>query len=151
MAIQRWDPVKDMMGLQERVNRLFEDTFSRSSGPQDIETLASSGWRPPVDLFETPDGYVLRVDLPGVAAGEVDVQIDASMLTLRGDRRADPSVPRESFLRLERPFGPFALQVALPPSVERQGIAATHRDGVLEVRLPKRREEAPSRLKVEVK
>ena len=53
MAIQRWDPVRDLMTLQERMNRLFDDAFARSSGPREVEDLASGGFRPPVDLFET--------------------------------------------------------------------------------------------------
>jgi HSP20 family protein len=151
MAIQKWDPVRDLMALQERMNRLIDDAFARSSGPREVEDLASGGFRPPVDLFETPERYVLRVDLPGVSPGDVEVQAEGPHLVLRGERRMDAEVGRESFLRLERPYGPFALQIALPPSVDRQGIQARHRDGVLEVALPKRREERPSRIRVDVK
>ncbi|HET9298633.1 MAG TPA: Hsp20/alpha crystallin family protein [Candidatus Polarisedimenticolaceae bacterium] len=151
MAIQRWDPVRDLMALQERMNRLFDDAFARSSGPREVEDLASGGFRPPVDLFETADRYVLRVDLPGVTPGEVELQAEGTHLLLRGERKMDGEVGRDSFLRLERPYGPFALQIALPPSVDRTGIQAAHRDGVLEVTLPKRREDGPARIKVDVK
>ena len=94
---------------------------------------------------------MLRVDLPGVAPGDVELQVEGTHLVLRGERKVDGEVGRDSFLRLERPYGPFALQIALPPSVERGGIQAAHRDGVLEMILPKRREEGPSRIKVDVK
>jgi HSP20 family protein len=151
MAIQRWDPVRDLMTLQERMNRLFDDAFARSSGPREVEDLASGGFRPPVDLFETADRYVLRVDLPGVSPADVEVQAEGTHLVIRGERKMDSEVGRDSFLRLERPYGPFALQIALPASVDRQAIQAGHRDGVLEVTLPKRREEGPSRIKVDVK
>ena len=150
MAIQRWDPVRDLMHLQERMNRLFDDAFSRSGGPREVESLASSGWRPPVDLFEAADRYVLRVDLPGLGPGEVQLQAEGTTLTLRGERRVDPAVGRDAFLRLERPTGPFVVQIVLPPSVERAGIQASQRDGVLEVVLPKRRDDVPSRIQVEV-
>lgn len=150
MAIQRWDPVRDLVSLQERMNRLFEDAFARSSGPREVETLASSGWKPALDLLELPDRYLVKVDLPGLASGDVELQVEAGTLTLRGERRLDAATGRDAFLRLERPYGPFALQIALPPSVERQGIQATQRDGVLEIALPKRRDDTPSRVQVEV-
>jgi HSP20 family protein len=70
---------------------------------------------------------------------------------LRGERRQDAGVPKEAFLRVERPVGRFSVQVALPPSVDEQGIRAAQRDGVLEVSLPKRGEKPSSRLKIEVK
>jgi HSP20 family protein len=102
MAIQRWDPVRDLMTLQERMNRLFDDAFARSSGPREVEDLATGGFRPPVDLFETADRYVLRVDLPGVAPGDVELQAEGAHLVLRGERKVDGEVGRDSFLRLER-------------------------------------------------
>ena len=150
MAIQRWDPVRDLVSLQDRMNRLFDEAFSRSSGPREVESLSSVGWRPPVDLFESADRYVLRVDLPGLDPGDVQLQIEEQVLTLRGERPADPNVGREAYLRLERPTGPFALQLALPASIERTGIKASHAKGVLEIVLPKRKQDAPSRIQVEI-
>lgn len=147
MAIQRWDPLRDLMDLRERVTRLFDEVLSRSDA-EDMPSPASGGWTPPLDLFEEAGRYVLRADLPGVAAGEVDIQIQEGMLTLRGERRMDPGVAAESYLRVERPHGRFSVQVALPDSVERGGIKATHRNGVIEVVLPKKQVEAPSRIEV---
>ena len=150
MAIQRWDPIRDMMQLQQRMNRMFEDAFSRAGGPDDVESLPSGAWRPPIDLFEAGDRYVLRVDLPGTPPGDVEIQAEEGTLTVRGERKADPAVGREAFYRMERPTGPFALQIALPPSVDPPAITAAHRDGVLEILLPKKKEAGPGRIRVQV-
>ncbi len=151
MAIERWDPIRDLVGLQERMNRLFDEALSRSGGPGGAEALAAGGWRPPVDLFEEASRFVLRTDLPGVASKDVEIEVSGDDLVLRGERRGDPGPGRESYLRAERPQGPFALRISLPPSVDRPGIEASHRDGVIEVSLPKKQASEIGRVKVDVK
>ncbi len=148
MAIQRWDPQRDMIELQGRMNRLFDDALARSVGTEPAEALGSTAWRPPVDLIEEPARYVLRADLPGVGASDVEIQVEDGNLVLRGERRVDAGVSRESYLRVERPQGRFAVQIKLPPSVQHNAIRATHRNGVVEILLPKRKDEPPSRIEV---
>ena len=148
MAIQRWDPQRDMIDLQGRMNRLFDEALSRSVGSEPSERLGSTVWRPPMDLIEEPSRYILRADLPGVVATDVEIQVEDGKLVLRGERRLDPSLARENYLRVERPQGRFAVQISLPPSVQHSAIRATHRNGVVEVILPKRKEEPPSRIEL---
>jgi HSP20 family protein len=149
MAVDRWDPVRDLRHLKERVDTLFQDVFGRAGteAAPDVE----GGWRPPVDVWEEGDGYHLRIDLPGVAPGDVTVEIEDGVLHVRGERRAGGAVPRAEFLRAERPDGRFALSMALPASIDPQGIEARQRDGVLEVLLRNRREDRASRVRVELK
>ena len=148
MAIQRWDPQRDMIDLQDRMNRLFDEALSRSVGSEPDEALGSNAWRPPLDLIEEPARYVLRADLPGVGASDVEIQVEDGKLVLRGERRVDAGLSRESYLRVERPQGRFTVQIALPPSVQHNAIRATHRNGVVEILLPKRKDEPPSRIEV---
>ena len=150
MAIQRWDPFRDLVRLQDRVNRLFDESLARSGAARPADAAARPSWQPPVDLFEASDRYVIRADLPGVESASVDLQIEEGELVLRGERTLDPSVPRERYLRLERPHGTFVLRMALPDSVDRVGIEASHRNGVLEVTLPKRKEEPLGRVRLSV-
>ena len=75
MAIQRWDPQRDLVDLQNKMNRMFDHALSRSVGSEESEELGSAGWRPPVDLIEEPARYVLRADLPGdliIIAADLD-------------------------------------------------------------------------------
>lgn len=149
MAVDRWDPVRDLLGLRERVDGLFQDVLGRSGAVPEAE--APGVWRPQVDVWEQPGGYQLRVDLPGLAAGEVTVDVDGGALRIRGERKSEALVPRETFLRSERPGGRFALSIALPPSVDPLGIEARQRDGVLEVSLKRRDARAPGPVRVDVK
>jgi HSP20 family protein len=148
MAIQRWDPLRDLMELQERMKQLFAEALSRSTGTGPTDDGGSNGWTPPVDLYEESDRYVLRADLPGVAPRDVEVQVDSGVLYLRGERKSDVGVAHDAYLRIERPQGKFSTQLSLPPSVDARGIRAAHRNGVIEVVLPKRKETPPSRIEV---
>lgn len=148
MAIQRWDPQRDMIELQGRMNRLFDEALSRSVGSEPLESVGSSAWRPPLDLIEEPARYILRADLPGVVAADIEIQVEDGNLVLRGERRLDPGLSRENYLRVERPQGRFTVRITLPPSVQPGAIRATHRNGVVELILPKRKEVPPSRIEV---
>ena len=148
MAIRRWDPLRDLVRLQQNMNRMFEDALAQSSATVGSDGGGGGAWQPPMDLFEESQRFVLRVDLPGIAASDVEGRGEAERLVLRGHRKADENVARDAYLRVERPSGTFALQVALPPSVDSGRIQASQRDGVLEVVLPKKTEELPGRIEV---
>ena len=150
MAIQRWDPRRDLADLQKRMNQMFDGALARSVGP-DGGAVVTEGWKPPVDLFEDGERYVLRADLAGVAATDVNIRIDDGTLHLRGERKPDQNVARESYLRVERPTGRFAVEVSLPPSVDQKAIRASHKNGVIEILLPKKREQTPSQIQVSPK
>jgi HSP20 family protein len=149
MAVDRWDPVSDLRHLKERVDTLFQDVLGRAGSAAVPETQGA--WRPPVDVWEDGGSYQLRVDLPGVASGDVSVEIDEGVLHIRGDRRAVGPVPPGDFLRAERPHGRFALSMALPPSVDPGAIEARQRDGVLEIVLRAKRSDRAGRVRVELK
>lgn len=149
MAVDRWDPVRDLRHLKERVDTLFRDVLGRAGN--EAATEVPGTWRPPVDVWEEGDGYQVRVDLPGVLAGDVSVEIEGGVLSIRGERRAGASVPHEDFLRAERPVGRFALSMALPESVDPHGIDAKQKDGVLEILLRTKRGDRAGRVRVELK
>lgn len=148
MAIQRWDPLREMMELQDRMKQLFAEALSRSAGAEGEPAAAVDGFKPPIDLFEEPDRYVLRADLPGVAARDLDIHVEDGLLSLRGERKVETDVARDSYLRVERPQGRFTAQISLPPSVDTRAIRATQRNGVIEIVLPKRRDAPPGRIEV---
>jgi HSP20 family protein len=142
MAIQRWDPLRDLMALHDRINRLFEESIARSGGLRSAEAPAASSWTPPVDLYEEPGRFVLRTDVPGVPGGAIALEVQGGELLLRGAKTAENAVPKDAYLRMERPSGGFVLRLAIPESVDRSAIQASCRDGVLEVVLPKKHDEA---------
>ena len=151
MAIVRWDPFRDVMTLQDRMNRLFDQALSRTR-TDDEEGLTTSTWSPAVDIFETPDSIVMKAELPGVRRENIDIQVRENTLTLKGERKFErEEVKDENYLRMERSYGTFQRAFSLPAVIQQDKIKAVFKDGVLEVTLPKAEEVKPKQVKVEVK
>jgi len=143
-----FDPFRDLLLLQDRMNRLFQESLSRSRGEDEI---ASGGaWTPPVDIYEGPDRVVLRADLPGLGQDEIDLRIENGQLRLRGSRVLPEGAAPEEYHRVERPFGNFVRVFSLPNSVDVTRVKADLRNGVLEVTLPKRQESQARPVKIDV-
>lgn len=148
MTITRWDPFRDLMTIQQRMNRLFQETLSRQRGQEEID---SGQWGPSVDIYETDDRIVVRADLPGVAQSDIEVRIDDNMLVLRGERRPPDDVKADDYHRAERPHGAFVRSFSLPQNVDQGAIRASHNNGVLELVLPKRQDSKAKSIRVEVR
>ncbi len=149
MTLTRWDPFRDLVSLQERMNRLFEDSLARSNTTD--QEMAMGAWTPAVDIYETPEEIVLKADLPGVDQKDIDLRIENSTLTVRGERRFMKEAKEEDYHRIERSYGVFSRSFQLPGSVDQTRILANHKSGVLEVHLPKREDTRPKQIKVDVK
>jgi len=148
MAVVKWDPFRDLVSIQDRMNRLFEQTLSRSRGE---EGVTATTWTPAVDIYETADTIVMKAELPGVTREDIHIQIDGSTLTLKGERRFARDVQEESYLRIERAYGSFYRSFALPATVQQESVRAVLKDGVLELTLPKAEDSKPKRISVDVR
>ena len=149
MPSSPWDPFRDMSMLQERMNRLFEETLARSKTPEGDFPMGS--WMPAVDIYETAEQVVIRVDLPGVDQQGIDLRIENGTLMLRGERKFAAGENREDFLRIERTYGAFQRTFRLPATVDQGQVQANHKHGVLEVVLTKNESAKPQAIRIEVK
>jgi len=148
MAIVRWDPFRDVAALQDRINRIFNDSFGRSRDLDDEVSLYD--WRPPVDIYETSDGIALKVELPGVNKDDVSVEVKDNVLTLKGERLLDPEIKDEHYYRKERSFGKFNRSFSLQEPIKPDLIKAGFKDGVLTVEVPRPEEEKPKQITVNI-
>jgi HSP20 family protein len=148
MAITRFDPFRDLAVLQDRMNRLFNDSF-QGRGQQD-DLMNRGTWTPAVDIYEVEGALVLKAELPDLRREDIDVNVENNTLTIRGERKLGSEVKQESFHRIERAYGTFVRQFTLPPTVDAVKIAAEYKNGVLTVTLPVREEAKPRSVKVEV-
>lgn len=147
MNIVRYDPFRELRGLQDEMNRLFSSTFTRGGANEDQMTRGS--WNPQVDIFENKDQIVLEAELPGMKSEDVEISIENNVLTLRGERRFEKKDEGDNFHRVERSYGSFTRSFTLPPTVTSENCSAEFENGVLRVTLAKR-EEAKAR-KIEIK
>jgi len=147
MAIIRWDPFRDLSTIQDRMNKLFEDTLARSRGE---ESTSLAAWAPPVDIYETKEAIVVKAELPGIEQKDIDVQVHDNILTLRGERKFESDVKRENFHRIERSYGTFQRSFSLPNIIQQDQIKARFNNGILEITLPKVEEAKPRQIKVDI-
>jgi HSP20 family protein len=133
MAKKRNEPVSFPIPLSHEVEHLFDEIIHRPWGG----AREARGWNPSVDFYETADAFILEVDLPGVAAENVNVEVQNGALLLKGQRFFDQSHPNEHFHIMERGSGFFLRELKLPQSVDKQKIQTEFTDGVLRVVLPK--------------
>lgn len=148
MAVIRWDPFKNMVTLQDRINRLFEDAFPRATA--DEEDIAACAWRPMVDIFEEDEGIVMQVDLPGVRKEDVSVEVKNNLLVIQGQRQSDSGVSDDRYFRRERSCGTFQRSFSLRTPIAPESIKAAFKNGVLTIRIPKPEEERPKKISVSV-
>jgi HSP20 family protein len=135
-ATRRYDPFRELATLQERMNRIFDDTLSGSSR-RDEDALAAT-WTPPVDILERKDRIVLTAELPGFAEDQIRLHFEDGVLTLDGERRFEKEVDDARYHCVERSYGRFARSFRLPANVDEEAISATFQNGLLVVELPKR-------------
>ena len=147
MALIRWEPVAELNTIQNEMNRLF-NTFFDPSAPTGRGNGTTRRWLPPMDLVETPDHYILRADLPGLADGDVNIQLEDNVLTISGERKAEHESEQEGYYRLERAFGAFTRSLTLPDGVDPDGVGAHFDRGVLEIRIPKPEQKKPKTVQI---
>jgi HSP20 family protein len=143
----RWDPFRDLMSIQSELNRLFGRTYAGAS-----EGASPAGaWVPPLDIFETPEKFVVTVELPGVSPESVDLSVEDSTLTIRGERDFYRDVPEEAFHRVERRYGPFARSLSLPQTADPERIEASFDRGVLTIEVPKAELAKPKKIAIKAR
>jgi HSP20 family protein len=144
MAMSRWDPFRELSSIQNELNRLFGRTFSTEGG----EAREAAAWVPAIDVAETQDRFVITAELPGVDPDDVDISVENSVLTLRGDRSFYRETKEEDFHRIERRFGNFARSITLPSTADPERIRASFDTGVLTIEVPKKEEAKPRKIQI---
>jgi HSP20 family protein len=118
-----WDPIRDLLTMQERLESLFGRT--------------TPGWVPPVELSEFPDRYLLTVELAGLSREDFRIELQDGTLSVSGERRAQSCCP-ERYQQLERGQGPFSRSFRFAVPVDGSDVRADLADGVLTITVPKR-------------
>ena len=136
-------PWREFDGFENRIGRLLGETFGEA------ETF---GWTPSVNVVENEGEMTLTAELPGVAPDEVDIELEANVLTIRGEKRVEHEEKAEGKFRIyERAYGTFVRSFTLPMTVNAEKIAAEFENGVLTVHMPKTAEARGRRIKVEAR
>jgi HSP20 family protein len=146
MAITRWDPFRDIVALQNRMNSVFQD-YTRREGEADSMAAA---FAPPVDIYEDAHKIVLNLEAPGLKQEDFDIQVENNTLSVRGERKFEAEQKEENYHRVERRYGSFYRAFTLPQTVNTEQVQASYDAGILRIELAKRAEARPKQIKVAV-
>ena len=145
----RWQPINRPVNWNTGIDRLFNEFMGRSLHQMEEETAACA-WTPAVNILEREEGIVITADLPGLKAEDVEVIVDKSVLTLKGERTLEEAAEGETYHRVERSYGSFERSFSIPESVDAKKIEARFINGEMTLTLPKLAVSKPRSVKVKV-
>jgi HSP20 family protein len=148
MSIVRFDPFRELSTMQDRINRIFGDAYTRR---YDDDLTQRGEWFPPVDIYENANQeIVLKAELPGLAREDIDLRVENNTLTLRGERKQDTEIKQDQYHRVERSYGAFSRSFSLPTRIDTDKVRAEFKEGVLSITLPVKAEAKPRQIEVAV-
>lgn len=133
MAILRWDSTREVMFVQDKMQKLFEYALANL----DLDIRIPTPWTPACDVYESPTGFILKAETPGMELEDIALEVSSNTVTLVGVRKRRREVSEESYHRMERNYGKFIRNFILPFSVDENNVTASLKDGLLTVMIPK--------------
>lgn len=145
--ITRWEPLREFSTLQDRMNRLFQQSYE---GRDENEGLATSSFAPAVDVYEDEHNFTLKIEVPGIEEKDLNVHVENNTLFVQGERKFEKEEKQENYRRIERQYGSFTRTFRLPQTVDAEHVSANYDKGVLKIQLAKKAEAKPKQIKVNV-
>lgn len=146
MSIIHWNPLTELEDIQSDINRIFDNTVFRRRANAKTELGL---WQPVIDVIETKENYQVKAEIPGIAKEDISINVNDSILTIKGEKKQEISEKDTNLLRTERLYGMFQRQLALPQDVDAEKINARFKDGVLELMIPKGEKTKPKEIKIQ--
>ncbi|MDB9418227.1 Hsp20/alpha crystallin family protein [Microcystis aeruginosa] len=147
MALIRWEPFREVESLQKEMNRLFDRLVPTDIGNGEKVGLS---FIPAAEVTETPEAVQLKLEIPGMEAKDLNVEVTADSLTINGERKSEIKTEEEGFTRTEFRYGKFHRVIPLPARVDNNNVNAEYKDGILNLTLPKAEEEKNKVVKVSI-
>lgn len=147
MALIRWEPFREVESLQKEMNRLFDRLVPTDVGNGEKMGLS---FIPAAEITETPEAVQLKLEIPGMEAKDLNVEVTADSLTINGERKSEIKTEEEGFTRTEFRYGKFHRVIPLPVQVDNNNVTAEYKDGILNLTLPKAEEEKNKVVKVSI-
>lgn len=145
MDLTEWKPFREVSRLRQEMDRLWDDFFGpgrRGLRPLEVE------WTPAVDIAETADKVVIKAEVPGIEAKEIDISLSGDVLTIKGEKKSEREEKKENYHLVERSYGSFSRSLRLPAAVNADKIEATYKQGVLTITCPKKEKVKPKAIQV---
>ncbi|MCG5061116.1 MAG: Hsp20/alpha crystallin family protein [Limnoraphis sp. WC205] len=144
MPLMRWEPLREIDSLQREMNRLF-DSFSTDGSPME---RTNSAFVPLAEIEETTDAVHLKLEVPGIEAKDIDIQVTTEAVAISGERKSEIKTEEKGMTRTEFRYGKFRRVIPLPVRIQNTNVTADYKDGILTLTLPKAEEEKNKVVKV---
>ena len=155
MPLDKWNPLKELDSMRREMDRIWEDIFparkteaapwKRQAAGQEQSTVS-----PAIDIVDRPAEIIIRAEMPGVTKEDIDISLQDSTLTIKGEVKTDAGVSEGNYTYSERNYRYLARSLNIPFKIKQDGIKATLKDGILTVALPKVVEEQPRKITVDI-
>lgn len=147
MTIRRWRPFRDIMSVQDEMNRLFDEFFGRTPvRGEEFERM----WSPNIDVSETRDNILVTAEIPGMSKDDIKVTVRDNILTLSGEKKQEKEEKGANYHRIERCYGSFSRSFDLPATVQFDKVKANYKDGILRITLQKSEEVKPKEIPIDI-
>ncbi len=140
MALVRYNPWQEMNSLQRQLNRLFDDALT----PENWDDFSNLSKVPAAELTEKDDALHLKLEVPGMEAKDLDIQVMVDRVAISGERKSEIKEKTRSEFR----YGKFSRVIPLPVKIQNTNVTAEYKDGILNLTLPKSEEEKNKVVKV---
>lgn len=145
MELVRWEPFAGLGNLHSVFDDLFDGAFDRAPAQRSL-----SKWHPAVDVLESKDAYLIRAELPGMKKEDIKVEVKDGSLVLSGEMKSEKPADGVEYRHVERVAAKFWRSFTLPENAKQDGIEASYKDGILEVRVAKAEEAKPRQIQINV-
>lgn len=144
MAIMRYSPWTEINSFQRQLNRMFDDTLT----PATFAEFANFSKVPAAELTETESALILKLEVPGMQPGDIDIEATAKSISIKGERKSEVQTESADKTRSEFRYGSFQRVISLPVRIQNTEVKAEYQDGILHLTLPKAEEEKNKAVKV---
>lgn len=147
MEIVPWKPFGEMSSLRKEMDNVWDHFLGKTSFPESF----SKEWMPSVDVSETEDQLLIKAELPGLEAKDVNVSISGDLLTIKGEKKQEEEKKDEHFYSSERYYGSFQRSFRLPENIKTDKVDATFKKGILQIALRKTEKSKKKEIEIKVK
>jgi HSP20 family protein len=143
--ITEWRPFREVSRLRREMDRFWEDFFG--PGRRALQPMTET-WLPAIDVSESGDQVIIKAEVPGMDAKEIEISMVGDMLTIKGEKKSEKEEKGETYHMVERSYGSFVRSIRMPAPVNPDNIEANYKNGVLTVTCPKKEEVKPKAIEI---
>ncbi len=148
MSLIKWTPIRDLIDIQEEMNKLFNERLDNLSV---TKNLKANMWEPLVDIIENDENYIIKAEVPDVEKKDIVINVENNLLSIKGEKKIEKQEKKENYHRAERYYGVFERAFTLPSTVDQENIKASLEKGVLTLIIPKKEELKPKKIDIDIK